>query len=125
MKTVKKITLLLAAYIGISFISLFIVNQAIFVHSHNNNGQTYIHAHPYDKSESESGNNQNTTKHSHTKAELFFFQHIEILFPLLFIAFAIIYKPKEEARLIKYTINFKPVFISSSNGRDPPHFSFS
>jgi hypothetical protein len=124
MKTVKKITLKLVAYLSISFISLFIVNQAIFIHTHNNNGQTYIHAHPYDKSETETGNNQNTAKHSHTKAELFFFQHIEILFPLLFIAFALIYKLKEEGQLSKYTIDFKPVYISTKNGRDPPYLSF-
>ena len=92
MKGVKKITLQLVAYLSISVVTLLIFNQSVFVHSHTTNGETYTHAHPYDKPEQ----SHSSTRHTHNKTEIFFFQHLEILFPLLFISFAFIFKLREE-----------------------------
>lgn len=121
MKGVKKITLQLVAYLSISVVTLLIFNQSVFVHSHTTNGETYTHAHPYDKP----GQSHSSTQHSHNKAEIFFFQHLEILFPLLFISFAFIFKLREEGQLSNFNLNYKPVFIKPQNGRDPPYLVFS
>ena len=97
---------------------ILISNELLYTHSHKDKGQTVVHAHPYDKSEDK----QQNERHSHTEAELFFFAHLNLLFPLFFLTINIIRNLKEHKQATVYNINYNPHTILPHNGRDPPLF---
>ena len=116
MRCVKKITIKLTTFLIIGLIGVLIGNELLFTHSHKFNGETVVHAHPYDKSEDK----QQNEKHSHNEAELFFFTHINLLFPLFFLTFAILRNLKENRQVSVFNINYNQHTILPHNGRDPP-----
>lgn len=118
MKSVKKITVKLTAYLIIGLVGILISNELLYTHSHKQNGQTVVHAHPYDKSEDK----EQSEKHSHTEAELFFFAHINLLFPLFFLTFAIHRNLKENKQVTVFKIIHNQHIILPHNGRDPPRY---
>jgi len=61
--------------------AIMVANKAVFTHSHLLlNGQVISHAHPYNKT-----NDSAPFKlHHHTQTELFFYENLETLFPLVF-----------------------------------------
>ena len=118
MKYTKKIIVKLTAYLIIGLVAILITNQVLFTHTHKFNEETVVHAHPYDKSE----DNQQSKKHSHTEAELFFFAHFNLLFPLFVLAFLILRNLKENKQLTVFSINYNQLAILPHNGRDPPLF---
>ncbi|MFO8233933.1 MAG: hypothetical protein R6U04_00820 [Bacteroidales bacterium] len=116
MINVNKITKLLFAYLIIGSIAFMVVNRAIFIHAHEKDGTVIFHAHPYDKA----NDTQPIKSHHHSDPEFIFIEHLELLFPLLFLFFALFYnegnkKHKPELQT-QYYCEFIPVYL----GRAPP-----
>ena len=66
---------------------LLLVNKSIFVHSHKMaDGTIVVHAHPYNKS----NDTEPFKSHTHTQAELLFFQQFQNFLPFIILAFAVI-----------------------------------
>ena len=94
-----------------------IANKAVFSHAHRlNDGTVVKHSHPYDKS----NDSEPYKSHHHTNTELLFFQNLEILFLMVFFAFALftlVKKAKHSSNIItKHTLSC----IILHNGRAPP-----
>jgi hypothetical protein len=102
----------------ICIIGMLIINDSVFMHTHKpSDGTIIIHSHPYDKS----NDSKPYKTHHHTKAEFLFINHIEILFPILFLAISFsVYTQKS---------NFSSHIISDNDsvciiihkGRAPPY----
>jgi hypothetical protein len=92
-------------------------NSVIFTHSHKlADGSVVTHAHPFDSSD----DNAPFKTHHHSKTELYFFSHIEILFPLVFILVSSFQAPTRH-RFIDYGLVLIPVRIPENHhGRAPP-----
>ena len=98
-------------------IGLLIANKAIFTHIHKLVDGTVIeHAHPFNKSD----DSKPYKSHNHTKAEILFFQNVEILFLFVFLTFALLKLVKKTKysfyRITSYTLNC----IIHYKGRAPP-----
>lgn len=116
-KAVKNITMQFIIYMMIGTIVMLIANKAIFIHVHKlADGTIIIHAHPYNKS--------NDTKpyksHHHSDIELLFFQNMEILFLMTFIAFALLSLAKQVKHIFHLAITYGPTCINLNKGRAPP-----
>ena len=83
--TARDITTKFFTFIMIGLMGMLIANRCIFTHTHIlENGSIVFHAHPYDKT-----NDAKPYKtHHHTNAELLFLDLINLLFPVVFMAFA-------------------------------------
>ena len=94
-----------------------IANKVIFSHAHRlNNGTVIKHSHPYDKS----NDSKPYKSHHHTNAELLFFQNLEILFPIVFLAFALFALVKKAKRSSNIITRHTLSCIILHNGRAPP-----
>jgi hypothetical protein len=101
----------------IGIMGMIVINKGIFMHTHKIDENTYIiHSHPYNKSK----DSEPYKTHHHTKAQFFFIQNIQNLFPLFFLTFT--FSP-----FIKKTYSYfdtKSVSISEfifiKKGRAPP-----
>ena len=118
MKTaVKNITIKLVTWLVIGMMGMLIANKAVFMHTHKLSDGTVIeHAHPFNKT------NDTTPykSHHHSKAELLFFQNLDILLQIVFFTFALLTLVKK----VKYTFYIKPRHTLSCiilhKGRAPP-----
>lgn len=85
--TLKNTTLKLVTLLMIGVMGVFIANKAVFLHVHIlNDGRIIEHAHPYDTS----SDSEPYKSHQHTKAELLFFQNLELLFTVVFLILVLI-----------------------------------
>ena len=101
----------------IGMIGFLIVNKAIFTHTHRlNDGTVIVHSHPFNKSD----DSKPYKSHHHSKAEILFFQNLEILFLFVFMAFALLNLVKKAKysfyRIASYNLN--PIILHK--GRAPP-----
>jgi len=93
------------------------VNKIVFSHSHIlASGEVISHAHPYDKT----NDSEPFKSHHHTQAELFFFQHIEIFFPFVFLSLNLFYKLPRENHFTYSEKKATLVVITSQKCRAPP-----
>lgn len=96
---------------------MLIVNNVFFLHAHKlSNGIIVVHAHPYDKT----SDSQPYQSHHHTKAELLFFQNLEILFIIVILTFLLVAPFKKEKVLFKSITEYTSICINFNKGRDPP-----
>lgn len=115
--TAKSIAIRLITFLMIGMIVMLIANKAVFLHVHKlSDGTTIVHAHPYNKST----DTEPIKTHHHSNAEFFFFKNLELLFPVLFIAFALGLLVKTEHRSFEQEICYHSVYISQNKGRAPP-----
>lgn len=107
----------LIIYLLVVLMGMFIANKVFFLHMHKLKDGTIVeHAHPFSKSDDSSP----FKKHQHSEAELLFFQNLEILFPIVFLAIVLTITIKRKKYVIpafkwkthKYTL--------PSHGRAPP-----
>ncbi len=117
MNVVKSITVKATSYLLIGLIALLIANKAIYIHTHKlPNGTIVVHAHPFNKS----CDTEPFKSHKHTKGELYFFQSIENLFPLLFLISVFISLPGKKIRRFLFLSQYIPVLLTTHDGRAPP-----
>ena len=113
----KEITKRTFVWLLVLSMGMLIANKAIFFHEHRMaDGTIVAHAHPYDKSDEP----EPFKTHHHSKSEFFFLSHIDTLFVLAILAFAILRisaKPYFQIFLPKY---YFPVLILNQKGRAPP-----
>ena len=110
--TIKTITFLMIGVMG-----LFITNKLVFSHLHKLDDGTVIeHAHPYNRS-TDSGPYKS---HHHTKSELLFFQNLRIIFPIIFIVFAVIPIVKKRKFYLFIVARQALSYIILCKGRAPP-----
>jgi hypothetical protein len=89
----------------------------VYTHSHIlDSGEVILHAHPYDKT----NDSAPFKSHHHTQAELFFFQHIEIFFPFIFLSLNLFYLLPRENHFIYPEKKVTLVVITSQKCRAPP-----
>ena len=114
---VNKITIRLVVLLLIASIGAMVVNNAVFTHSHKLlNGTVVTHAHPFDGSDDPAP----FKTHHHTTTELFFFNHLEILFPLLFM-FLSFFQPTLRNRFSRFNQVLIPArVIGNFRNRAPP-----
>jgi len=109
---VKYIAVVLAASMV-----LMIANKIVFTHSHIlDNGEIISHTHPYDKT----NDREPFKSHHHAQTELFFFQHIEIYFPFVFLSLNLFYPLPRENHFVYYEKKATLVVITSQKCRAPP-----
>ncbi|NHZ85351.1 MAG: hypothetical protein GWP19_05665 [Planctomycetia bacterium] len=85
MKTIfEKITIKSVSYLLIVMMSIFIINNVLFIHAHKmDDSRIVVHAHPYDKSD----DSQPYKSHHHTKTEFLFLRNLGFLFLFIFLLF--------------------------------------
>ena len=104
------------AFLLIAFVGLLVANEAVYRHTHHINGHTVTHAHPYDTS----SDDQPSQTHRHSKAQIAFFNLLELLFPVFFLVFFTLSIPKPLRRAVKNTITVYSSRILNHQGRAPP-----
>jgi len=115
--TFKNTTIKAIAFLMIGAMGLFIINKLVFSHLHKLEDGTVIeHAHPYDRS-SDSGPYKS---HHHTKSELLFFQNLGIIFPIIFLTFAVIPIVKERIFYLFEVVRQALSCVIIYKGRAPP-----
>jgi hypothetical protein len=116
----KKIINHFIALLLIGVIGMLVFNQGIFLHTHKlGDGKVIVHAHPYKKTEDTAP----FKSHHHTKAEILFFYHIELLFPLFFLVF-ILFPLCCKFGLSVYPMQpYRVFWIHYIRGRAPPVFT--
>jgi len=114
---VRNITIKSVAYLMIGLMVMLITNKAMYTHLHKNaDGTVIVHAHPYDKST----DSKPYKSHHHSKAELFFFQNLEILFLLIFLTLALLRFYRKAKYLTRRISNNTQTCIILYKGRAPP-----
>ena len=116
MNSVKKITKQTLVFLLIVFVGMLIANEAVYKHTHQINGQTVTHSHPYNHASDSSS----TPVHQHNKAQLVFWQNLEVLFPVIALAFLILNISKPVYRSIQSTIFHYTAPQVHYPGRAPP-----
>lgn len=120
MRPVKPITIMACLLAGL--FSFQIANKALYFHSHiDARGVTFTHAHPYDKQEED----QPAKSHHHTRAELYFLEILNIVFPVFFLVQVLISPPNHSRIFLHPQAGPALVFPTSHPGRSPPHGTFS
>ena len=105
------------AWLVIVIMGILIVNKAVFIHTHRlTDGTVVEHAHPFDKST----DSKPFKSHHHTKAELLFFQNLEIIFLFVFLTFALFIAAKKSKYSFNRKINYTLSCILLHKGRAPP-----
>jgi hypothetical protein len=118
MKTiVRNIKIKSIACLMIGMMGMLVANKAVFMHTHRLNDGTIIeHAHPYNKST----DSKPYKSHHHTKAELLFFQNLEILFLFVFLTFASLNLVKKAKHSFYRKTSYTLTCIILHKGRAPP-----
>ena len=115
--TVRNITLKALTYLMIGMMGLLITNKAVFMHVHKmGDGIVVIHSHPYDKS----NDSKPYKSHHHTKADLLFFDNLEILFLFILLPFILLNLVKNAKYLFYRITNCVQTCIILHKGRAPP-----
>ncbi len=115
--TYRNITIKSIAFIMIAVMGLLIANKSIFLHSHKlDDGTITQHAHPYDKS----GDSKPYKSHHHTNAELLFFQNLEILIIVAFLAYVLFTLRKKAKNSSRYVIKQRLAYLNLHKDRAPP-----
>ena len=114
---VRNITIKFIAWLVIGMMGMLVANKAVFMHTHRLNDGTIIeHAHPYNKS----ADSKPYKSHHHTKAELLFFQNLEILFLFVFVTFASLNLVKKAKHSFYRKTSYTLTCIILHKGRAPP-----
>jgi len=101
----------------IVIMGMIVINKGIFMHTHKIAENTYItHSHPYNKSK----DSKPYKTHNHTKAEFFFIQNIQNLFPLFFLTIAFSPFTKKTYSYFDTKSACISTFIFIKKGRAPP-----
>ena len=115
--TVKNIIIKSVTWLVIGMMGMLIANKAVFMHTHKLSDGTVIeHAHPYNKS----SDSEPYKSHHHSKAELLFFQNLEILFLIVFLTFALLALVKKVKYIFYITTRHDLSCIILHKGRSPP-----
>jgi hypothetical protein len=115
--TIKNITIKSVLYLLIVMMSIFVINNTLFIHAHKtDDGRIVVHAHPYDKSD----DSQPYKSHQHTKNEFLFLDKVKLLFLFIFTLFVFFNLVSKSRFLFLFITSFiqpyKFLFIS----RAPP-----
>jgi len=96
---------------------MLLANKAVFFHVHKlDNGELVAHAHPFDKSDDTAP----FKKHLHSKSELNFYNHIDQLFLLMLLIFAVILIMRKRGLIITSAQQHSAVVELHKKGRAPP-----
>ncbi|MCK5134301.1 MAG: hypothetical protein KAR19_00835 [Bacteroidales bacterium] len=113
----RNIAIKLASFLMIGMMGMLIANQVIFRHAHRfYDGTVIAHAHPYNNS----SDSKPYKSHQHSKAELLFFQNLEILFPFAILTFALLNLVKSAKNLFFRISEYTLSCIFHYKGRAPP-----
>jgi hypothetical protein len=119
MNRVKKITSPVFAVLLVGFVALLVANEALYKHTHQINGHVVTHAHPY--STSPDSSSSNAPAHQHSKAEVAFWENMEVLFTVAIgLAFIMLHTPQPVLRGIQPVIPVYPAPQITHQGRAPP-----
>jgi hypothetical protein len=86
MNGVKNITKQSLIFLLIVFVGMLIANEAVYKHTHQINGQTVTHSHPY----STPSDSSSAPGHQHNKAQIVFWENLEVLFPFIALTFLLL-----------------------------------
>ncbi len=116
-RSVKDILIKSVAILLIGFMGMMITDKAVFLHTHKlSDGTIIVHAHPYNKST----DSKPFKTHHHTNTEYLFFHSLEVLFPILFLAFVLFLLYNKTKHLFFLTTKFSCSCIFYNKGRAPP-----
>lgn len=114
---IKNIITKITSFALIAFMGLLLANKGIYTHTHKLiNGYVYTHAHPYNKTTDA----QPYKTHHHTKAQISFFNSLNILFFSAFFVAISIPVIKNKQALFEIKKRYLQLFIYSNFGRAPP-----
>jgi len=116
MNHVKNISKHLFAFLLIGFVCMLVANEAVYKHTHQVNGHMLTHSHPY----SNSSDSSSAPEHQHNKAHLVFWQNLQVLFPLIALAFLILNISQPVFRRIQFTLYVYSAPLIHYPGRAPP-----
>jgi len=105
------------AFLMIGMMGLLIANKGLYIHTHKLEiGTTITHSHPYDKNQ----DSQPFKKHHHTKAELMFFENLNVLFLSVFLIISFISLVRKKIVFIDIEKIYFTQLSFSYQGRAPP-----
>ncbi|MGQ1889744.1 hypothetical protein ACT29H_04810 [Thermophagus sp. OGC60D27] len=111
----------LTALILVAVSTMLVVNQALFIHTHiDANGEVIVHSHPFQKGDQK---DIPVNAHHHTGAQYHFFDSLTLLFPILFLAIALLHLLIKQDFFIADETIFISSFLVVRQGRDPPCLS--
>lgn len=101
----------------IGIMGLLIANKGLFTHTHKlDDGSVVTHSHPYDKK----NDSEPFKKHHHTKAELLFFENLNILFLSIILIIAIFIFIRKKVSFVNVENIYFGLLAFSYLGRAPP-----
>lgn len=101
----------------IGLIGLLITNKIVFTHIHKLDDGTIVeHAHPYNKAD----DSDPLKKHHHSNAELLFFNNLNILFLIAFVALGIVFSVKKKRSSFYLKLALWLTHINLHKERAPP-----
>jgi len=116
MNHVKSITKQTFAFLLMGFVCLLVANEAFYKHTHQINGHIITHSHPH----SASSDSSSSPGHQHNKAQIVFWENLEVLFPFIALAFVMLNFSKPVFRSIQSTIFLYTAPQVHYPGRAPP-----
>ena len=115
--TFINITIRPISYLLIVMMSIFIINNTLFIHAHKtDDGRIVVHAHPYDKSD----DSQPYKSHQHTKTEFLFLDKLKLLFLFIFILFVFLNIINKSRFLFLFITSFTQPYKFLFTSRAPP-----
>ncbi len=113
----KNITIKSVSYLLIVMMSIFVINNVLFIHAHKmDDGRIVVHAHPYDKSD----DSQPYKSHHHTKTELLFFDNVKLHFLFVFFLFVFLNLVNKSRFLFLFITSFIQPYKFLFTSRAPP-----
>ncbi len=101
----------------IAVMGFLIANKGLYTHSHKvESGSVYVHSHPFDKAK----DSQPYKSHHHTKAQIFLFENLNILFFSVFLLGISLFVIKIKHFFFDRVKIYYQLFSYSNFGRAPP-----
>ena len=116
MNSVKNITKLFLVFLLTGFMVMLVANEAFYKHTHQINGQIIVHSHPYNTSSDSSS----ASGHQHNKAQVVFWDTLQLLFPILAFALLFVNISKPLSRSVQSTLFVYTAPQVHYPGRAPP-----
>lgn len=116
MNPVKNITKPLFTFLLIGIVGMLITNEAVYKHTHQINGQIVTHSHPYNTSSDSSS----APGHQHNKAQVVFWDNLQLLFPIIALVLLVLNIFKPVSRRIQSTLFVYTAPQIHYPGRAPP-----